>query len=113
MSLLACELPLILAVPAALLAVFEGQRQARRHLRRPVLHLVLADGAPPRLDGEAVADARLQWRGTLAFLALRDARGTIQRLAWWPDTLDARARRELRLAWAVQGGARARRSMAP
>ena len=28
-SLLACELPLILAVPAALLAVFEGQRQAR------------------------------------------------------------------------------------
>ena len=43
-SLLACELPLILAVPAALLAVFEGQRQARRHLRRPVLHLVLADG---------------------------------------------------------------------
>ncbi len=111
LSLLSCELPLIWSAPAAVMAAFEGGRLARRHLRQPARHLVLGEGAP-RLDGTPLDDVRLQWRGTLAFLSYRDGRGTRQRLAWWPDTLDARARRELRLAWAVQADARAPRSMA-
>ncbi|WP_231734445.1 hypothetical protein [Noviluteimonas gilva] len=40
----------------------------------------------------------VHWRGTLAFLRARDAQGRTHRLAFWPDTLDARGRRALRLA---------------
>ena len=112
-ALLACELPLMWSVPAAAPALVEGERLARRHLRQPVRQLVLVEGTAPRLDDEPLADARLHWRGTLAFLSFRDGYGALRRLSWWPDTLDARARRELRLAWAVQAGARASRSMAP
>ena len=51
-----------------------------------------------RVDGEPMHEAHLQWRGPLAFLAWRDAAGRHGHLAWWPDTLDTGARRELRLA---------------
>ncbi len=71
----------------------------RRYLRRPSCLLVIPGGdAAPTLDGVTLTRCQVQWRGPLAFLAWRDAAGRRGHLVWWPDTLQARARRELRLA---------------
>ena len=48
----------------------------------------------------------LHWRGPLAFMRFRGSDGGIRHLGWWPDTLDARARRELRLALDRQAASR-------
>ena len=66
------------------------------------------------LVGEVeAADVQLQWRGPLAFMAWRDPAGRRMRLAWWPDTLPSRWRRELRLAADRACTARRRPSVAP
>jgi toxin CptA len=46
----------------------------------------------------ALADLTVGWRGPLATVIGRDPAGKLRRLAWWPDTLPAPARRALRLA---------------
>ena len=112
-SILASEMPLGVAMPLAVLTLWRGLWLARREAGRPVRALVWAADQPPRLDGVLLQDARLSWRGPLAFLQWRDADGRIQRLAWWPDTLPAGARRELKLADAGAGNARSHASMAP
>lgn len=66
-----------------------------------------------RVDGAVVESPTLQWRGPLALLAWRDAHGRRRRLVWWSDTLDARARRELRLAAGPSGATRAGAAVAP
>jgi toxin CptA len=87
-----------------------GAVSARRYSRRRPRSLSWpADGTLPVLDGQALADARLHWRGSLAFLRWRDADGRRQHLSWWPDTLPPAQRRELRLAaGAAPADARAR-----
>ncbi|TAA23713.1 hypothetical protein [Pseudoxanthomonas sp. X-1] len=71
----------------------------RRYLRLPRRRLVIPAGeGAPTLEGVVLTGCEVQWRGPLAFLAWRDAAGRHGHLAWWPDTLDTRARRELRLA---------------
>jgi toxin CptA len=87
-----------------------GLVSARRYSRRrPRLLAWPADGTLPVLDGQALADARLHWRGPLAFLCWRDTGGRRQHLSWWPDTLPPAQRRELRLAaGAAPAAARAR-----
>lgn len=65
------------------------------------------------VDGIPVQGLVLQWRGPLAFLGWRDADGRMQRLSWWPDTLPADLRRELRLAAPAGVASRRSRSMAP
>ena len=45
-----------------------------------------------------LADLTVRWRGGLATVVGRDPAGKLRRLAWWPDTLPAPARRSLRLA---------------
>jgi toxin CptA len=112
-SILASEMPRGMAVPVAALALWRGLQLAAREARRPARALVWSTNQPPRLDGELMQDARLTWRGPLAFLEWRSTDGRIQRLAWWPDTLRADARRELKLADAGSGNAHARASMAP
>jgi toxin CptA len=80
------------------LAVAWGLFSARRILSAPPRLLVWPATGAPRVDGIAIDDARLHWRGPLAFLEWRDASGRRRRLSWWPDTLPPERRRELRLA---------------
>ncbi|ALN58387.1 hypothetical protein GLE_3040 [Lysobacter enzymogenes] len=109
---LASELPAHLGWPVAALAAGWGAALARRELRRPPRRLRLA-GARAWLDDAPIAQAGLYWRGPLARLEFRDAQGRRGRLLWWPDSLDAHGRRELRLAAAVAIDAPAPRSVAP
>ncbi|WP_240635323.1 hypothetical protein [Lysobacter enzymogenes] len=111
-AVVASECPPRLASPPAMLAAGWGAALARRELRRPPRRLRLA-GARAWLDDAPIAQARLYWRGPLARLEFRDAQGRRGRLLWWPDSLDAHGRRELRLAAAVAIDAPAPRSVAP
>jgi toxin CptA len=92
------EMPRALAWPSALAACLQGLFLARRELRSPVREWLWPVAGPPTVDGVAVEAVVIRWRGPLAFLRWRAAGGRIHRLAWWPDVLDCRARRELRLA---------------
>ena len=112
-SVLASEMPRLAGVPLAILALAHGLRGARRESMRPIRVLAWPPNESPRLDGVALDDVRLEWRGPLAFLRWRDADGRIQRLAWWPDTLPTEHRRALKLAGAGARGGRLSASMAP
>jgi toxin CptA len=70
------------------------------------------DGTAVSVDGARVEDFTVHWRGPLAFARWRDGQGGVHRLAWWPDTLPASARRELRLAAPAQSNASGAHSMA-
>ena len=112
LSILASDLPRACAWPPALLAPAWGAWLARRQWRRAPLPLCWrADGAL-FVGGERVDAAELHWRGPLAFLSWRRA-GKAGRLAWWPDTLPAAGRRELRLAAMAADAAHPRTRMAP
>jgi toxin CptA len=113
LSLLASALPAPLARILAALACAWGLAAARRLARaRPRLLRWPAGAAAPSLDGEPLAEARLHWRGPLAFLRWRDRDGRIRHLSWWPDTLPPPARRELRLVAGGRGHPARPRSMA-
>ncbi len=87
------------SVPLSLLVAGYTGRSARSGRRRPPRQLVIPAGeSPATLDGLVLERLHVQWRGPLAFLAWQDASGQRGDLVWWPDTLDARQRRELRLA---------------
>jgi toxin CptA len=108
----ASELSQPLSLPIAGLALIWAIASARRELRRPARPLVIR-GGHATLAGESIGDLRLHWRGWLARLDFTGPDGRRQRLLWWPDTLDAAGRRELRLAVAVIAPARDTRSVAP
>ncbi len=112
-SLLVSDLPVILAAPAALLALAGAARSWQRERSRAPVSFVFRRGAPPQADGEAVAEFALHWRGPLAFVRWRDGQGRRHHRAWWPDTLPAAQRRELRLAAPATRDAGDRASMAP
>jgi toxin CptA len=111
-ALLTCELPSTWGVPTALLALAYGALLAKREASKPARNLVIT-GAGASLDGQALHDLAVRWRGPLAFLQARDREGRRRRLSWWPDTLPAARRRELRLALAVQAAASTLPEMAP
>lgn len=113
LAVLASEMPRAAAWPLALGAALQGVRLARREARRPVLSWVFPASGPVTMEGIPVREAELVWRGPLAILHWRDRRGRRHRLGWWPDTLPAPARRELRLAAGIDGASRAPRPMAP
>ncbi len=96
-----------------MIAMGDGLWLAHRERRRPPRQLVWPMEGPPLLDESVLRDAQLQWRGPLAFLHWRDGEGRLQHLAWWPDTLSKRSRRELRLAAAGSSATRPDTSMAP
>ena len=112
LSLLLCELPVMIAWPGAVLALGRGLWLAQAHAALPEREFWFpGDGRAPTVDGAPLHDLRLTWRGPLAFLRWRERPGGAWRhAAWWPDTLPARARRELRLA---AGGADAGRPAGP
>lgn len=113
-AILGSEIPGLAAWPAALVTLGYGLWLGRRELRRPARGLIIpaGDGAA-MLDGATMVDFDVQWRGPLAFLQWRDARGVRQRMQFWPDMLPATARRELRLAMINRTAAPAAGSMAP
>lgn len=113
LSVLASEMPRPVAWPLAAAALGWGIWSAWRYRRAAPRRLCWVAGRAPEIDGIAVTGAVLHWRGPLAFLRWRDADGRTRRLAWWPDTLPAAARRELRLAAVVTADTPATPSMAP
>lgn len=98
-AVLHSEMPRLAAWPLAIGAAAWGVRSAWREARKPARTFEIpSDAGPASLDGHPLALAEVQWRGPLAFLRWRDAAGRGGRLTWWPDTLPAAKRRELRLA---------------
>lgn len=77
--------------------VLHAHRAARRSARRPSLGLLFPARGLATCDGRTMKQLRPHWRGPWLFLHWRDG-NTIRRLAFWPDTLPAAQRRELRLA---------------
>ena len=119
LAVLGSELPQVLAWPLALAVAARGLALAWREAgRAPCLLVLGAGGTEPgashdTLDGRVLVRCEVAWRGPLAFVHAVDDAGRHQRLAWWPDTLPAARRRELRLAAAARGASRHGRPMAP
>lgn len=98
-SLLASDLPSSVAWPAALAAATWAIFDAKRYRAMPPRQLTIPAGrGDASCDGERIDALQLGWRGPLAFLHWRDAQGRRQRASFWPDTLPAGMRRELRIA---------------
>lgn len=113
-GILGSELPRMAAWPLALVALAHGIFLGRRELRQDPFTLVFPVGeGPARVNGAPVTGADVQWRGPFAFVTWRDVQGCRHRRQFWPDTLAAKARRELRLAMIERSTAPAARSMAP
>ncbi|MEO6364658.1 MAG: hypothetical protein ABIO38_01195 [Luteimonas sp.] len=113
-SILVSEIPHPVAWPMAASALGYGLWLTRVEARRPARSFLWpGNEAPVMLDGEPVHEVEVQWRGSLAFVRWRGKRGRIQRASWWPDTLPAASRRELRLAAPMAIASRQRGAMAP
>ena len=113
-AVLASEMPRPAAWPLALLVIVHGAGMAWRQMRQPRRRFEFAgQDRPVRLDGRQVGDASVTWRGPLAFVCWRDPGGAWRTLAWWPDTLDRAARRELRLTAPLRRAAQRTGSVAP
>ena len=112
LSVVASAMPMVFSIPLALLVAGDGVRLARRELRRPQRTIVIATDGRATLDGKEVGGLRVQWRGPWAFAQFRVAQGRPGRLAWWPEMLPPRDRRELRLAVPVIQAAHSRPPMA-
>lgn len=98
LAVFASEMPRVFAWPLAFAACATGLWRARVEARRPACLIVVDGEGQATVDGAAVNDLRVDWRGPLAFVAWREVSGRITRGSFWPDTLDAAGRRELRLA---------------
>jgi toxin CptA len=110
---LASEAPAGLAATLALASLATGGLLAHRELRRPHLRLAWSPGRGLEVDGRRVEHPCLSWRGPLAFLDWHDHAGRRHRVSWWPDTLAAAGRRELRLAAMAASSPRGAPAMAP
>ena len=98
-SLIASDLPRGVAWPAALVACAWAMLDVRRYRAQPLRQLTIPAGqGAANCDGERIDGLRAGWRGPLAFLHWRDAGGRLHRASFWPDTLPAGMRRELRVA---------------
>lgn len=113
-SVLASAMPRWAAWPVSVSALAYGVRRARREWRLSSHELFFpGNDLPAVLDGLPIDKAEVQWRGPLAFLLWQDRRGRPMRLSWWPDTLPADRRRELRLAAGSLDASRRRSAVAP
>jgi len=98
-SLIASDLPRGVAWPLALVVSVRAMLDARRYRMRPPQRLAIPSGrGAATCGGQRLDGLQLRWRGPLAFLRWRDAQGRGHRVSFWPDTLDAGMRRELRIA---------------
>lgn len=94
------DLPAWLQTIGSLTCLARAGWLARHLRRRPHRQLLWPARGAVLLDGEPIDAPRLHWRGPWVFVHWREG-SRRQALAWWPDTLDATRRRELRL---VAGG---------
>ncbi len=112
-SLIATDLPRVIAVPLALAAIAWAIFDARRYRSMPARQLTIPTGRfDASCDGERIDALQLGWRGPLAFLRWRDAQGRRHRASFWPDTLPAGMRRELKIAMQRREAASGAASMA-
>ncbi|WP_417473508.1 hypothetical protein [Luteimonas mephitis] len=114
-AVLASEMPAVAAWPLALAALAHGAWLAWRETRVAPGEFVIPGVAGTRVtvDGKPVEDLSVRWRGPIAFLRWRDADGVWRRHVFFPDTLPAARRRELRLAAPGPAPARGAASVAP
>ena len=97
-SLIASDLPAGWGIGLAATALTAGVRGMRRYARRsPSAFVVPLRGAVTR-NGQPLSGFEVRWRGPLAFLRWHEPGQGPRHLAFFPDILDAGARRELRLA---------------
>ena len=112
-SLIASDLPRGVAWPLALVVSVRAMSDARRYRTQPHRQLAIPAGrGAATCDGQRIGALQLGWRGPLAFLRWRDAAGARQWLSFWPDTLPAGTRRELKLAMQRREAASDEASMA-
>jgi toxin CptA len=113
-SILASEMPRLAAWPLALSALVYGPWRGWRESRSPTREFFFpGNDLPVMLDGAPIGLVEVQWRGPLAFVYWQEPGGRSWRLSWWPDTLSAARRRELRLAAGSLEASRNRLAMAP
>jgi toxin CptA len=113
-SILASEMPRLAAWPLALLVLAYGLWRAWRESRSPAHEFFfLGNDLAVMHDGLPIDLVEVQWRGPLAFVSWQGRDGRSRRLSWWPDTLPAARRRELRLAAGSLEASRNRLAMAP
>lgn len=113
-AVLASEMPGIAAWPLALAALAHGGWLAWNEARAVRGELVIpVAGGRATVDGRAVEDLSVRWRGPIAFVQWRDGDGRRRRHVFFPDTLPAARRRELRLAAPAPAPARRAPSVAP
>ena len=112
-AVLASELPRAAAWLLAAAALVQGQHLALHEWRRAPRSLLFTADGRLLVDDIEASGLQLQWRGPMAFLGWRGPDGRAERLAWWPDTLPPRWRRELRLAFERLPAAQAGPSVAP
>ncbi|HDS0948926.1 TPA: hypothetical protein QDZ34_001573 [Stenotrophomonas maltophilia] len=109
----ASDLPPRLLTAAVLLAWAVGLAELVWRLRRPRLRLDLPVPPDPlQVDGLDIEAPQLVVRGPWLLLHWHDGCRR-RRLLFWPDVLDTRQRRELRLAVSARGVSRRPRTMAP
>jgi len=99
-SLLQCDLPAALAWPAAGIAVVLGGWSLHQSGKRPPREFLIApDINACRQGGQPLSQLDLRWRGPLLFIRWQHpAQRRWHHAVFWPDTLPATRRRELRLA---------------
>ncbi|MET0893596.1 MAG: hypothetical protein ABWY01_08520 [Pseudoxanthomonas sp.] len=113
-SILASDLPRAPAWMLSIAVMVHAANLALRQWRSPVRSLVFPGTELPVLvDGMPVEAVDVQWRGPLAFVSWNGRVGRRVRLCWWPDTLPASLRRELRLAAGSLQASRHALAMAP
>ncbi|MEN5118806.1 hypothetical protein ABE488_15965 [Luteimonas sp. TWI662] len=111
-ALLLSELPGPMAWLGIAWVLASGLRTIVRTARQPPHRIVVQATGRMLLDGRLLEAPSLHWRGPIVRLTWREGRRT-RRLLWWPDTLPAPQRRELRLAAAMRPLPRAPESVAP
>lgn len=113
-SALASEMPRTAAWLIAAAAMVYAALLSDRHLRLGRVPVIWnGRSGTATIDGVATDGASLQWRGPIAFLHWRDGARYRRCLAFWPDVLDPKTRRELRLAAGPPATSRRGPSMAP
>ena len=113
-SILASEMPRLAAWPLSLSALAFGLWRAWRESGSPACEFFFpGNDLAVMLDGVPIDLVEVQWRGLLAFVRWQGRDGRSRHLSWWPDTLPAARRRELRLAAGSPAASRHATSVAP
>jgi len=114
-ALMSCALAWSWAIPAGIAVLAHSLWRACKGLRQPPRQL-LVGGMPASstlsVDGQVLTGVELLQRGPLLMLRWRQA-GRSDSLLFWPDTLSAAQRRELRLAMRAHAVSRKEAMVAP